>query len=182
MHNEIEYSFKKEQIQKFYPTIPSEHVIMASSPENKIIHLEKILATLEGGTDALAFSSGMAAISLLMEMFKPGDHIIADADLYGGSIRLFKQINEKNGLKFSSIDCHRENIEDYVTDSELDTTLAGYATSTDLSTGLAGKQDSLGFVPIAPANANITAIWLGTLAQYNALTSHDPSIIYVIQQ
>ena len=42
MHNEIEYSFKKEQIQKFYPTIPVENVIMASSPENKIIHLEKI--------------------------------------------------------------------------------------------------------------------------------------------
>ncbi len=79
--------------------------------------LEQILATLEGGTDALAFSSGMAAITLLMELFKPGDHIIADADLYGGSIRLFKQINEKNGLKFSSIDCHRENIEGYVTDN-----------------------------------------------------------------
>ncbi len=79
--------------------------------------LEKILASLEGGTDALAFSSGMAAITLLMELFRPGDHIIADADLYGGSIRLFAQINEKNGLKFSSIDCHRENIEDYITDS-----------------------------------------------------------------
>ena len=42
MHNEIEYSFKKEQIQKFYSAIPVENVIMASSPENKIIHLEKI--------------------------------------------------------------------------------------------------------------------------------------------
>jgi cystathionine gamma-synthase len=73
------------------------------------------VAELEGGKDALAFSSGMAAITLLMEIFKPGDHIIADSDLYGGSIRLFKQINEKNGLKFSSIDCHREKIEDYIT-------------------------------------------------------------------
>lgn len=42
MHNEIEYAFKKEQIQKFYPTIHTENVIMAYSPENKIIHLEKI--------------------------------------------------------------------------------------------------------------------------------------------
>lgn len=79
-------------------------------------HLEKILASLEGGTDALAFSSGMAAVTLLMEMFKPGDHIIADADLYGGSIRLFKQINEKNGLKFTSIDCHKEDIRSYITE------------------------------------------------------------------
>lgn len=77
--------------------------------------LQKTVAELEGGKDALAFSSGMAAITLLMEIFEPGDHIIADSDLYGGSIRLFKQINEKNGLKFSSIDCHREKIEDYIT-------------------------------------------------------------------
>ena len=47
-------------------------------------HLEKMVASLEGGIDALALSSGMAAISLLMELFKPGDHIIADSDLYGG--------------------------------------------------------------------------------------------------
>lgn len=77
--------------------------------------LQKILASLEGGRDALAFSSGMAAITLLMEMFKPGDHIIVDADLYGGSIRLFAKVNTKNGLKFTSIDCHKEKIEDYIT-------------------------------------------------------------------
>ena len=46
--------------------------------------LEKIVASLEGGLDALAFSSGMAAITTLMEIFKPGDHIISEADLYGG--------------------------------------------------------------------------------------------------
>ncbi|MCR5733346.1 MAG: PLP-dependent aspartate aminotransferase family protein [Lachnospiraceae bacterium] len=79
--------------------------------------LEKMLVSLESGTDALAFSSGMAAITLLMELFKPGDHIIADSDLYGGSIRLFKEINEKNGLKFSSIDCQRDNAEDFITEN-----------------------------------------------------------------
>ncbi len=79
--------------------------------------LEKTVASLEGGSDALAFSSGMAAITLLMELFKPGDHIIADSDLYGGSIRLFKEINEKNGLKFSSIDCHKDKIEEYITEN-----------------------------------------------------------------
>lgn len=63
--------------------------------------LEKLLAALEGACDAIAFSSGMAAISTFMELFKPGDHIVASDDLYGGSIRLFQHISEKNGLKFS---------------------------------------------------------------------------------
>ena len=63
-------------------------------------HLEKMVAALENGIDAFALSSGMAAISLLMEMFRQGDHIIADSDLYGGSIRLFHNVNEKNGVEF----------------------------------------------------------------------------------
>ena len=77
-------------------------------------HLEKMVAALENGIDAFALSSGMAAISLLMELFRPGDHIIADSDLYGGSIRLFHNVNEKNGVEFSSIDCCRDGVESYV--------------------------------------------------------------------
>ena len=38
--------------------------------------VEKVVAELEGGIDAFALSSGMAAISLLFELFSPGDHII----------------------------------------------------------------------------------------------------------
>jgi cystathionine gamma-synthase len=76
--------------------------------------LERVVASLEGGVDALAFSSGMAAITALMELFKPGDHIITDADLYGGSIRLFDNVSEKNGIAFSHIDCAEEDIESYV--------------------------------------------------------------------
>ncbi len=76
--------------------------------------LEKVVAALEKGIDALAFSSGMAAITALMEIFKPGDHLITDADLYGGSIRLFNHINEKNGITFSHINCSRDDVESYV--------------------------------------------------------------------
>jgi cystathionine gamma-synthase len=76
--------------------------------------LERVVASLEGGVDALAFSSGMAAITALMELFKPDDHIITDADLYGGSIRLFDNVSEKNGIAFSHIDCAEEDIESYV--------------------------------------------------------------------
>ena len=80
-------------------------------------HLEKIVATLENGIDALAFSTGMAAITLVMELFKPGDHLIIDADLYGGSIRLFDNVSLKNGIHFSRIDCWKENVESYVNEN-----------------------------------------------------------------
>ena len=80
-------------------------------------HLEKVVATLENGLNAFAFSSGMAAISLLMEIFQPGDHIIADSDLYGGSIRLFRNVSEKNGIQFTSIDCCCENIESFISEN-----------------------------------------------------------------
>jgi len=62
--------------------------------------LEVIVSKLEDGFDALAFTSGMAAITAMMELFKIGDHIIASGDLYGGSIRLFQTISEKNGITF----------------------------------------------------------------------------------
>lgn len=64
--------------------------------------LESIVGYLENGRDALAFSSGMAAIATLMELFKPGDHFIIDSDLYGGSVRLFNEISKKNGLTYTS--------------------------------------------------------------------------------
>jgi len=51
----------------------------------------------------MAFSSGMAAITALMELFSPGDHIIASDDLYGGSRRLFHNISVKNGLAFDLV-------------------------------------------------------------------------------
>lgn len=76
--------------------------------------LEKVVASLENGIDALAFSTGMAAISLMMEIFRPGDHLIVDADLYGGSIRLFNNVSEKNGITFSSIDCYKEDVESHI--------------------------------------------------------------------
>jgi len=78
--------------------------------------LEKTVAALEKGTDAIGFSSGMAAIGAVMELFHPGDHVIIEADLYGGSIRLFKNINVKNGISFTRIDLSRQDVRDYITD------------------------------------------------------------------
>ena len=72
--------------------------------------LESIVAYLENGTDAMAFSSGMAAIAAVMELFKPGDHFIVDSDLYGGSIRLFNEISLKNGLTYSAANLSSDDI------------------------------------------------------------------------
>ncbi len=67
-------------------------------------YLENTIANLEGGVDALAFSTGMAAITTLMELFTIGDHMIASEDLYGGSVRLFEHISKKNGIIFDYLD------------------------------------------------------------------------------
>ncbi|MCD8041186.1 MAG: PLP-dependent aspartate aminotransferase family protein [Clostridia bacterium] len=72
--------------------------------------LEKVVACLEGGLDALAFTSGMAAITALMELFAPGDNIIADCDLYGGSVRLFDNITKKNGVTVTRADLSSQDI------------------------------------------------------------------------
>ena len=78
-------------------------------------HVENVVAALGEGACALAFSSGMAAISALMEMFRPGDHLIVDADLYGGSIRLFEHITRKNGIEFTRVNCNEEELEPFIT-------------------------------------------------------------------
>ena len=79
--------------------------------------LEKIVCQLEGGTDAFALSTGMAAITLLMELFKPGDHLIIDSDLYGGTIRLFDNVSSKNGIKFTRTNCSSDDVESLITPS-----------------------------------------------------------------
>jgi cystathionine beta-lyase/cystathionine gamma-synthase len=66
--------------------------------------LQDALAELEGGACGFTFTSGMAAIHTLMLMLKPGDRIVAANDLYGGTHRLFSQIEARFGLKYDFID------------------------------------------------------------------------------
>ena len=67
------------------------------------VHLENTVAALEKGTAAFAFSTGMAAISTVMKLFAASDHIIASDDLYGGSLRLFRNVNTAEGMKFNFV-------------------------------------------------------------------------------
>ena len=66
--------------------------------------LEKCLASLEEAKFGLAFSSGMAAISTVMNLLKAKDHIIVCDDLYGGTYRLFEKVYKDYSLEFSYVD------------------------------------------------------------------------------
>ena len=68
------------------------------------MHLEETVAALEGAEKAIAFTSGMAAITAVFELFAPGDRIVASADLYGGTVLLFDSISRKNGLILELVD------------------------------------------------------------------------------
>lgn len=74
--------------------------------------LEKNLASLEGGKYGLAFASGCAAMDAVLHLLKPGDHIIATDDLYGGTYRLFKQVYEPYGISFTQVDTTRPELID----------------------------------------------------------------------
>ena len=67
-------------------------------------HLEKTIAALENGVDAYAFSCGMTAITVSMQLLKSGDHIIVTEDLYGGALRLFRNLKANNNIEFDFID------------------------------------------------------------------------------
>lgn len=65
--------------------------------------LENIMCALERGERAWAVSSGMAAINLVLQLFKPGDHILLSEDLYGGTVRLADDIYSQYGIDFEYV-------------------------------------------------------------------------------
>ncbi len=79
------------------------------NPNRKM--LEENIARLENGKYGFAFSSGVAAITAVMKLLKPGDHVITTKNIYGGTLRVFKEM-EKWGIKFSYVDMTQiENVE-----------------------------------------------------------------------
>lgn len=66
--------------------------------------LEEGLADLEGGHRALAFSSGMAALTTFFLHFSQGDHLVVSEDLYGGTYRVLDQIFSDFGLSVTYAD------------------------------------------------------------------------------
>lgn len=77
--------------------------------------LETNLASLEGGTSAHVFASGMAAITAMITMMRTGDHVICGANVYGGTPRLFNQIITRYGIEFSYVDTSNpENVREAI--------------------------------------------------------------------
>src|SRR5919112_790205 len=68
---------------------------------------QQCLAALEGGKYALAFSSGLAATSTILQTLKAGDHVICGDDVYGGTYRLFERVMTDHGLIFDFVDTSR---------------------------------------------------------------------------
>ena len=67
--------------------------------------LERCVADLEGGTQAFAFASGLAAISTVLELLDAGAHVVSGNDLYGGTFRLFDKVRQRSaGHRFSYVD------------------------------------------------------------------------------
>ncbi len=66
--------------------------------------LEQNLAALESAEHGICFSSGVACTDAILKGLRPGDHIISTNDLYGGTFRLFRQVFEPFGLKFTFVD------------------------------------------------------------------------------
>jgi cystathionine gamma-lyase/cystathionine beta-lyase/cystathionine gamma-lyase/homocysteine desulfhydrase len=66
--------------------------------------LERNLAALEGGTRALVFASGMAAIHAITGLLRAGDHVLVTEATYGGTYRLFERVLTRYNVEFSYVD------------------------------------------------------------------------------
>lgn len=79
--------------------------------------LEKLIAGLEDAEQCACFASGCAAMDAFIKMYRPGDHIIASDDLYGGTYRMFTKVFEPFGIDFTFVDMTDiSNVEEATTD------------------------------------------------------------------
>jgi len=80
--------------------------------------LENALASIENGSHAMAFGSGLAAIDAVLKLLKSGDEVISTNDLYGGTYRLFTKIFEGFGIKFHYVGMEdAANIASYINEN-----------------------------------------------------------------
>jgi cystathionine gamma-synthase len=66
--------------------------------------LQQVLASLEGGSWALTYASGLAASHNILFLLRPGDHILLSDDSYGGTYRLVAKVIANYGIDFSLVD------------------------------------------------------------------------------
>ncbi|MCB9593828.1 MAG: cystathionine gamma-synthase [Sandaracinaceae bacterium] len=66
--------------------------------------LERCIAALEGAAHGVAFGSGCAAMTTLLHTLRPGDHIVASDDVYGGSFRILDKVMKPMGIETTQVD------------------------------------------------------------------------------
>jgi cysteine-S-conjugate beta-lyase len=66
--------------------------------------LEELLARLDGGSQALTYASGLAALSGVLRLAAPGGEVLACDDLYGGTWRLLSNVAPELGLTTRYVD------------------------------------------------------------------------------
>ena len=74
----------------------------SNNPTRKVV--EDVVARLESGHSAYAFSTGLAAIDAVLKLLSAGDEIVAVDDIYGGAYRLFTHVYDKLGIKVRYVD------------------------------------------------------------------------------
>ena len=112
--------------------------------------LEECLAALESARFGLAFASGMAATAAVLSVLRPGQHVIAGDDLYGGTYRYFERVLKPIGVSFTYVPARQS---------------AAYAAAVRPETALIWAE-----TPTNPLLALVDLTALGTLARERGLT------------
>ncbi len=105
------------QTSTFVQAAPAQHkgYEYARSQNPTRTALEAAYAEIENGKYGLAFSSGVAATDAVIKLLQPGDEVIAAADMYGGTYRMFTKIFSKFNIKFHYVNMQdANNIKSYV--------------------------------------------------------------------
>ena len=71
--------------------------------------LEKSIASIENGKFSICYSSGMGAADAIIKLLKPGDTVVSNKDIYGGTYRMFEQVFSNFGLNFKYINLKNPN-------------------------------------------------------------------------
>ncbi len=69
--------------------------------------LEATLASAENARHGLCFASGSAATTAVLNLLEPGDEVVSNLDMYGGTYRLFTRVYARYGVRFRFLDSHQ---------------------------------------------------------------------------
>lgn len=87
-----------------------------STPTRKT--LESCFKELEGGSFAYALASGCSAMHLICQLLKPGDLVLAEEDLYGGTLRLLSHLEKVQNIKVKLMDfSNLSNVEKHLSEN-----------------------------------------------------------------